>query len=262
MVRGIYASASGMIAQQRTVDVVANNLANVNTNGFKKDVAIFRAAPEERFHRLNDPLKLPWVNFIVDKRPYIGWSGSGVKPDEVFTKHQAGVLKQTMNPLDLAIVGEGFFKVETPQGIRYTRDGAFVIDNQDRLTTSTGFLVLGEDGQPITVKGNTVLFATDGTVLVDGKKAGKVQIVQFEEPFMDLKKIGDNLFAEHEGGKPEIKVETPQVLAGYLESSNVNPVQEMVDMITALRAYETSQRMITSQDATVDRVINTVGIVK
>jgi flagellar basal-body rod protein FlgG len=262
MVRGIYTSASGMMAQQRTVDVVANNLANVNTNGFKKDVAIFRAAPEDRFFRLNDPLKLPWVNFIVDKRPYIGWSGSGVKPDEVFTKHAAGSLKQTMNPLDLAIVGEGFFKVETPQGVRYTRDGAFVIDNQDRIVTSTGFVVMGEDGQPITVKGKTVMFATDGAVLVDGKQAGKVQIVQFEEPFMDLKKVGDNLFAEYEGGKPEIKAENPQVIAGYLEGSNVNPVQEMVDMITALRAYETSQRMITSQDGTVDRAINTVGIVK
>jgi flagellar basal-body rod protein FlgG len=250
-----------MIAQQRTVDVVANNLANVNTNGFKKDVAVFRAAPEERFYRLNDPLKLPWVNFIVDKRPYIGWSGSGVKPDEVFTQHTAGALKQTFNPLDLAITGEGFFKVESPQGTRYTRDGAFVINNQNQLATASGFVVLGEEG-PITIKGNTVLFSTDGTVLVDGKKAGKLEIVKFAEPFMDLKKIGDNLFAEHEGGKPEIKVEIPQVMAGFLEGSNVNPVKEMVDMITALRAYETSQRMVTSQDATVDRAINAVGVVK
>jgi len=259
MVRGIYTAASGMLAEQQRVDVVANNLANVNTNGYKKDVAVFRASPEERFHRLRDPKKLPWVHFMVDKRPYIGWSGSGVQPDEVYTNHEGGPLKQTYNPLDLAIVGEGFFALDSPQGTRYTRDGAFVLDNENRLSTVGGFLVMGEDG-PITIKGRTVMFAPDGTALVDGEKVGKVKVVTFKEPSEEIKKIGDNLFAGN--GGDEMPVENPKIMPGFLEGSNVNPVKEMVDMIRALRAYETNQRMITSQDGTVDKLINTVGTIK
>ena len=246
MVRGIYSAASGMLAEQRRVDVIANNLANVNTNGYKKDVAIFRASPEERFYRLRDPLRLPWVKFVVDPRPKIGWSGSGVKPDEVYTSYVAGPLKQTFNPLDLAIVGDGFFVVRTPQGIRYTRDGAFVLDGQNRLATVDGFLVLGEEG-PIEIKGNKVRFAPDGTVLVDGREVARLKIVKFAEPSKDLKKIGDNLFAKNDGGQ-EIKVKQIKIMPGYLEASNVNPVKEMVDMIASQRAYELNSKSIKTAD--------------
>lgn len=262
MVRGVYSAASGMMAEQRRMDVVSNNLANVNTNGFKKDVAIFRAAPEERFHRVRDPQKLPWVHFTVNKNPYIGWSGSGVKPDEIFTTHQNGALKLTGNPLDLAVMGDAFFKVETPQGERYTRDGAFVLNEKSQISTVDGFLLMGENG-PITIEGNSVMFAPNGEVLVDGEMVGKLNLVRFEKPSLELNKIGDNLFTTNPtGDAQEKKAESFRLMPGYLEGSNVNPVREMVDMITAMRAYETNQKMITSQDDTVGRAINTVGIVQ
>ena len=259
MLKGIYSSAQGMISQSFRQDVIANNLANVNTTGFKKDLAIFEEL------RINDKKEKPICRACKNhekekdkmKKYEPIYKRNYPLISETFTNFRQGSMKKSDNPLDVAISGDGFFVVKTPEGERYTRNGSFSISDDGKLITKEGYEVVG-DGGAIEVNGKNVVIGKDGTVTVDGDNKGKLKIVTFEDK-RNLMKIGGALFRKS-SLSVEKKAENISVLQGYTEESNVNSVKSMVNMIDAYRAYESNQKAITSQDETLGKAVNDVGL--
>lgn len=249
MIRGLYTSASGMLAESVRNDVTANNLANANTTGYKKDTAIIASFPDMLLYRLNDQRK------GEVQPPAIGKLGTGALVDEVITDHGEGQLKETSSFFDLAIAGDGYFTVETPAGQRYTRNGSFSLNRDGYLVTNQGYYVLGQAGR-IRADGE---FKVDnnGNVFVNGGQTDTLRIVTFADP-RQLTKIGDTLFTAAQQGDQT----NARVVQKYLETSNINPITEMVNMIAIMRAYEANQKAIQAHDSTLDKAVNSVGSVK
>ncbi|MCS6972063.1 MAG: flagellar hook-basal body protein [Turneriella sp.] len=277
MLRGIYTGASGMSAMQVKMDVVANNLANVDKTAFKEDVTIFKAHPEILIHRTRDD-GVGWVPLGgFDIAPLVGKLGTGVEVNEIYTRFDQGALKKTDRDQDLAINGEGFFVVQTNQGPRLTRSGAFIIDRHGMLVTPDGFPLLGEKG-PIVVNHNNFIIKTNGEVwvnqAVDRQAATSKDINQWENPVLldrlqirtvdhprHLDKVGQSFYnTTPESGemRPVDPVKSPEILQGFLEVSNVNIVTEMVNMIEVQRLYEANQKAITTHDGMLGVLINQI----
>jgi flagellar basal-body rod protein FlgG len=277
LIRGLYTGASGMVVQMHRLDTIANNLANVDLNGYKRDTAINKAFPEILLRRMNDDGMFVFPLGSIDTTPIVGKLGTGAELNEVFTAFTQGSLKQTENPFDLALEGEGFLSVLLPDGERYTRNGSFLINDQGYLVTKRGEFVLGENG-PIRAKKNNFVIDQDGVVYQNATYAGderrlvsleenewenlervdRLKIVGFKRPRY-LKKMGDSFWKDtEESGPAEIAVgeQRPKVRQGFLESSNVNVVTEMVQMIEVQRTYEANQKMIQTQDSLLGRLIN------
>ena len=243
-----------MLAEMARTDVISNNMANVNTTGFKKDRTIFRASPEMNIRRIHDPVSVG-TGRTIDPRPFIGVMGTGVTVDEISIDFSQGELRTTSNPLDLAIRGEGFFQVQTPDGIRYTRDGSFTLNRDGYLVTTEGYFVLGENGPIQIAQNGDININQQGEVFVNEQMVGRLNIVTFQQ-INQLQKQGDNLYIAN--AAPE-QAQNAQVVQGALEGSNINIVSEMVNLISAFRAYEANQKVIQTHDATLDKVINYVG---
>jgi len=239
MERGLYIAASGMVAEQVRQDQIANDLANASTPGYKAD----RSA-QSSFGAL-------LVSNQLTGQP-VGGLDFGPQITDVRADLEQGPLKETDEPLDLAIEGQGFLSVQTPSGVRFTRNGQLSLDVQGRLVTQSGYAVLGTDGKAITVgRSDGLSIGADGTVAVGGKTAGRLAVVSLTGAV----KIGDTLF----GGTPGAMPAGTTVRQGYLETSAVNAARAMVDMITSLRAYEASQRVIHTIDDTLGRGISAGG---
>lgn len=277
MIRGIYTGAASMAARTDQINVIANNLANINTTGFKSDLTSFKALPEMLIRRTNDDgvYHIPALGSI-DVRPVVGRMGTGVEVNEVFTQHNQGSLRATENAFDFAIEGDGFFTILTPEGERYTRDGSFAINDLNQLTTKEGHLVMGKNG-PITIKINNFHVDKRGQIYINPSlqnplerpvqitEAGlegevvldRFRITRFERDRY-IKKEGNSFYsATEESGPPLSWRDLPErfgkpltfsLIQGFLETSNVNPIQEMVKMIEVQRSYEASQKTITSSD--------------
>ncbi len=238
-IAGLLAQAA--ISQMAHLDVIANNLANANTVGYKRDEVLF-----SDFSQV--------LTGVLTEEGLVGRQVSyGAKPEDVRPIISQGPLRRTDNPLDLAISGSGFFVVQTPEGEKFTRAGNFQVDKEGFLITPEGNKVLGLNG-PIRIKGGKVQVNYLGEVLVDGEVVDRLRIVDFPKPY-NLKKEGANLFVSRETG---FEPRGYRVLQGFLEESSVNPVQEMVKMITAHRAYEASANAIRVIDELLGRVINEV----
>lgn len=249
MIRGLYTSASGMLAELVRNDVAANNLANINTAGYRRNTAVFKSFPEMLLQRINDQNSA----VIGGKPPIIGSVGTGAIVDDILTSYNIGQLKESANPFDLALGGEGFFVVQTPVGERYTRNGSFTIDQNRNLITSEGHFVMGTKG-PIRVLGNEFVVESNGNVNVDGVLVDKIRVIDFPDKKV-LTKEGDTLFV---GVQPQ-EVQDVRIMQGYQELANVNPVTEMVDMITILRAYEANQKAVQAHDQLLGKAVNDVG---
>ncbi len=270
-----------MAAKQQQMDVVANNLANVNTPAFKEDLTLFKSFPEMLMRRIDDDgvHKFPLGSW--DTRPIVGKLGTGVEVNEVYTQFDQGNLQHTENPFDVALTGKGFFTVMTPEGERYTRNGSFTIDKSGTLMTKEGFPVMGENGV-IKVKHHNFTISSQGEVFVNQKFQEPVERqVQMAENSFDqiqrvdqlkivefpldryIKKTGSSFYKEtDESGKPFMNRDTKtEVKQGFLEMSNVNVVREMVHMIEVHRAYEASQKSISTHDGALDRLINGMAAV-
>ncbi|NIZ18467.1 flagellar hook-basal body protein [Entomospira culicis] len=292
MVRGLYIGASGMQANEHRLDVVANNLANVDLTGYKKDVSILKAFPELLIQRVNDNGRVTLPIGSYDSAPIVGKLGMGVEYNETYTLFEQGSFKQTENAFDLALgnnedtLAMGFFVIETPYGERYTRNGSFMLGKEGYLETKDGYRVLGENG-PIQVKLHNFKVDKDGTILhnsaIDGdpravitarendwaqsEVVDRLRIVHFFDT-MDqpaeryLNKVGNSMWqaTELSGEARDLQVgeRRPQVLQGFLETSSVNAVQEMVTMITVNRAYEASQKSVQTADTAIEQAINKV----
>ena len=286
MIRGLYTGASGMVAQMYRMDALANNIANVDTTGYKNDIAVEKAYPEMLLRRMNDngvrtiPLSgTPPRLGSFDVAPVIGKLGTGVELNELYTDFAQGALKQTQNPFDFALQGKGFFVVQTPYGNRLTRDGGFVLGPEGLLVTKDGYPVLGEKG-PIHIKLNNFVVDQDGKVFVNERfqpdpkrlvsnqenawdktvEIDRLKLVNVQFPRY-LKKVGNNMYVDtRQSGQAQIAVgaERPTVHQGFLEGSNVNPVTAMVDMIEVNRAYEANQKVIQAEDASTGLLLNSV----
>ncbi|WP_041701344.1 flagellar hook-basal body protein [Gottschalkia acidurici] len=188
----------------------------------------------------------------------IGTTSAGVRLDKVITDFTDGSYIKTGNDLDFAIKGQGFFKVQSQDGqIYYTRDGSFTINNEGTLMTKDGKIVLGQDG-PIQLQGNEIELHENGSIFSNGQLIDMLNIVQVNNK-EDLRKQGDNLYAAVENSQIQEAPFTGEVVNGYIEGSNVNVIKEMVNMITAFRNYESSQKIITTQDELLGKVVNDLG---
>lgn len=243
MIRGLYTAASGMLAESLRTDATANNLANVNTAGYKKDVAVNKAFADMLITRINDGAE-----------QVIGSLGTGAEVDEIVAIHSQGITRQTGNPLDLAIEGKGYFAVETPGGVRYTRAGAFNRNSLGELTTADGHAVLGENGR-LVVSGTSVSVSNDGSLSVDGNEIGKLRLVEFSDE-KRLIKEGAALFRDSGAGE---QPSTSMVRQGSIEMANVNAVSEMVNLISGYRAYEVNAKVVQAHDQLLDKAVNEVG---
>ena len=255
MFRGLYTAYTGMYTQQQKMDGISNNLANADTTGFKKDQMIQESFSEVLTYKINDP-EIPNSEHIGDMR-------LGVKVSQVYTDFSQGSLKQTDERLDVALQGQGFIKVglmedDGTMTEKYTRDGSFKMDQQGRLVTSNGLFVLNGESTPITVDTNRIRINSDGSIYENEVFRGSFQMVNFED-LQTLRKEGDNLYTTTEAS---VEADfTGTLEQGFLESSNVNSIEEMVRMITTTRTYESNQRVIQTYDQTMDRAVNQVGTV-
>jgi flagellar basal-body rod protein FlgF len=277
MIRGLYTGAAGMVTQMNRMDAVANNLANVDLVGYKRDLTVDKAFPELLLRRMDDDGVKRFPFGSVDISPIIGKLGTGVETNEVYTVFSQGAFKQTGSAFDMALEGKGFLTVRTPDGDRYTRNGSFVLGPEGYLVTKEGFQVLGENG-PIKIKANNFVVDQRGRVFENKRFNGNdlrlvsmeenewdqtgmvdtLKIVDFDQPRY-LKKQGSSLWNETpESGEAALAVADvrPKIRQGFLEASNVNPVTEMVLMIEVNRAYEANQKTIQTQDSLLSKLIN------
>jgi flagellar basal-body rod protein FlgG len=260
MNRALRAAASGMYAQQLNVDVIANNLANVNTAGFKKSRPEFQ---DLMYQTLKSTAESQNPNV---QQPVSIQVGTGTMPIATFKSFSQGDLTATNNSLDVAIQGDGFFQIRRADGtIGYSRDGSFKISGEGTIVTSQGYAI--EPGLSLPTNTTSIAIASDGTVeaTVSGEsattKVGQIELAKFVNP-AGLKSIGNNLYMETSAsGKPILGTAGSEgfgdLTQGSLESSNVDVVSEMVNMIVAQRAYEVSSKAIKTVDdmlATADSI--------
>lgn len=263
MWRGLYTAGAGMITETKRTDTIANNLANANTSGYKRDNAINEEFEPMLIKRIGDYAAgfdvTRFKNFHVsaEEPPTVGTLGLGSKIAEIATDHAQGVFETTGNPLDLAISGNGYFVIQTPQGERYTRDGNFYLGANGQIRTVQGFNVLGEGG-PITIPEGTraITVGATGQVLADGQEVGQLRFVEFNDRRAVLKQ-GGNLFYAQQGAQPQQA--TGEINQGLLERSNTNVVSEMVNLIANHRVYEAGSKAVTTQDAMLEVSVNQVG---
>jgi len=247
MIRALRSAASGMYAQQLYIDTIANNLANVNTTGFKRAKMEFQDLVYQTLKGNGNSSELGTV------LPTELQIGHGVRPIAIQKSFEQGNILPTSNPLDLSIDGEGFFQISRPDGsILYTRDGAFKMSRDGAIVTSDGYPM--EPAVNVPTDTSSVMISRDGTISVnligatEPQTLGQIELVRFVNP-AGLSSLGQNLYKETVASGPPI-MGTPgaegmgQVSQGFLESSNVQIVEEMVAMIVAQRAYEVASKAI------------------
>jgi flagellar basal-body rod protein FlgG len=241
----------GMTTQMKKMDVVSNNLANVNTTGYKKDVAVTSTFDQELARRINDVRNQIWIPTVRN----IGPITYGALVDEIFVDFQQGGLKTTDGTFDLALSGNGFFVVNTRAGERYTRDGSFTVDADGYLRTTDGGFVQGQGGN-IHIPNGIVTIEKNGEITIGDEFIDRIRTIDFEN-YESLRKQSNNYYART-GETTERPVNT-EIIQGALESSNVNVVREMVDLITINRNYESNQKIIQTIDSTLQRSAQDVG---
>ena len=273
MVKGLYTAYTGMINEQHRMDVLTNNLANANTNGYKKEGATAQAFKEQLALKIRDYTDAP------NTARGLGYITPGVKIGEGYVDWSEGPMKETGNTFDLAIGGYGFFGVEYTNkainierdtagqtDIMYTRDGNFTLTREGMLVTQDGDPVLNSGGSPITIDPTADAYIdVKGNIIQNGRIVQTVGVFDFEKTVYPDGRISyDNLV--HYGENFYIPVDAEQiapqnfsVYSGFLEQSNVSVVDEMVTMIAVQRNYDTNQRMITTIDGTLDIAANQLG---
>lgn len=238
---GIYSALAGAIAQERTLAVVANNVANANTTGFQGDKVAFSEMTAKQTGVRNQPLHF-------------------VSLDRTKIDLQSGGLEHTGNPLDLALQGDAYFVVQTPQGERYTRAGSFVTDHEGTLRTHGGLEVMGDSGSLSIPQGTKLIrVAPNGSIHADGQEIGRLKIAKFKDT-EGLTRDGLTLFAAGPGAQAlDIETQNVTVSQGYLENSNINAVQGMNELITVSRTFDALQKVIDGFKQIDDRTARDLG---
>jgi flagellar basal-body rod protein FlgG len=251
MIRALWTASTGMEAQQFRIDVIAHNLANVNTAGFKKSRADYQ---DLLYQDLRSPGSASSPNTVVPSGIQVGQGVKVVATSKLFTQ---GNFQQTHNPLDISIEGKGFFQIILPSGdVGYTRDGAFKLDNAGNIVNSDGYLMepqitLPTDTIDVTISADGIVSVTQVSI-ANSTEVGNIELANFINP-AGLKSTGRNIYLETEAsGSPTAAVPgeegTGSLGQGILEMSNVSVVEEMVNMITSQRAYELNSKAIQTSD--------------
>lgn len=239
---GMYASLSGALVSVQRLDVLAHNLANANTPGYKKDCMKFEAVMASAESALPSAYAAE-APVLVAESTSIDFS--------------AGPVSNTGNTFDLALDGEGFFVVNTPNGKAYTRQGNFRLDSGGTLVTVDGYEVMGQGG-PVNIKGGNVSFSSEGKISVEGVETGAIEVVTFQKPY-DLRKIGQGLLVPNDPGVTSQPATKTAVMQGRLEGSNVSAVEEMVQLIETSRFFESCQKVIQNYDSMTGKAVNELG---
>ena len=245
MIRGLYSSATGMLATQTQSEVIGDNVANVKTPGYKEQLASNTAFPAMLIERLGG-------NQAGEILP-IGGLGTGVGVNRSALSNAQGTLLKTDAKTDLALTSPGYFVVQTAEGERYTRNGHFQIDANGMLQSPDGFAVLGEKG-PIGPLSSNFSVKEDGTIIDRGQSVDRLRVVEI--PADALKREGQSMYS---ASQPIQIAAATQVIQGSVEASNVDVSGQMVQMITIMKAYEANQRVIQTQDSMLDKAVNEVG---
>lgn len=240
---GIYSALSGNLAAMNRLDVISNNLANINTPGYKKDKMSFEGL-------LAGSVNPPAVPQGMTADPVL-------QRGNVYIDYSAGPTSQSGNPLDLALDGDGFFAVTTPDGTAYTRQGNFRASVDGTLVTVDGYPVQGLGGAAIRIQGSRIEIDSIGGVMVDGTQTGAISVVDFEKPYA-LTKIGSALFISAD---PQVtpQVGKAQIQQGHIEGSNVESISEMVQLIETNRYFEACSKVIKGFEDMAIKAANDLG---
>jgi flagellar basal-body rod protein FlgF len=237
---GVDASIACMKLKEQELEVVAHNIANANTNGFKEERVIFeRVLKEQQGAAAASGIKQYDVKArkVVDFRP--------------------GDIQTTGNQLDLAIQGDGFFEIQTDKGNFYTRNGSFALDSQGRIVTQQGGVVMGSQGPIVLKEGSNIQIAQTGSINLDGEEVGQVKIVTFDD-LSKLNPAGTTLFEAGAGTQPKV-VENPSLLQGKSETSNTNIVLGLVRMMEVARQHETYEKVLRNQGKMDETAVGSLG---
>ncbi len=265
MTRGFYSATAAMMSDVERFETVANNLANVNTHGFKRHQTLhhdFQQGFVERIQthkvKLSPDKNGELMRDLVQDQPLdIGKMGTGTFVMGQWTHFEQGALQETQNPLDLALKGNGFFTLSMPNGdIRYSRNGSFKMNQDGLLVNNSGIPVMGQGGEIELEPDAKISISPTGEVIQNGKVVDQLNIVNFERPEL-LMNEGDNLYSAIPNMQE--KPNQAEVAQGFLELSNVDVAGEMIQMITALRSYQISQKALQTEDEMSGRLINDVG---
>ena len=240
---GIYAAVSGSLAAMQRLDMISNNLANINTPGYKKDKMSFEGL-------LAGSANPPAVPQGKTADPIL-------QKESIYIDYANGPISQSDNPLDLALDGDGFFAVTTPEGTAYTRQGNFRTSADGTLVTVDGYPVQGANGSAIRIQGSRVEIDAKGSVMVDGTEAGAISVFDFGKPYT-LTKVGNALFVP---ANPQATPQTgtAQIRQGHIEGSNVESISEMVQMIETNRYFEACSKVIKGFDDMATKAANDLG---
>ena len=247
MIRGLYSAVSGMLTAVRRMELSTNDLANAQTTGYKAEKSSSATFAEQLVRRMDGSR--------IDRQ--LGGLALSTSAEEPELDMSQGSLRQTDRQLDLALEGPGFLAVQTDTGVRFTRDGSLTRDALGYLTTSTGALVLGEDG-PLQVPPGAIGINSDGTVMAGDTPVGRLLTVEFA-PGTQFTKVGNNeLVSTDAPATPAVSAGTA-VRQGFLEASNVDLTGTMTTVLELQRAYEANQRMIQYQDQMIGRAVNDIA---
>ena len=260
MMEGLYIAASGGTKQLKKLDAISNNIANINTQGFKRNLLVYeeRTTPFQR---------IPWTGSDMRNLNSIQVSDSAVSYVQVtqsLTDFAQGSFIKTDNPLDVAIEGKGFFVVNTPTGIRYTKNGNFHLDGLGQLVDQKGNMIMTRNEEPILIPFGTKRVTIDqegsvfGGIELDQDPLGQLKIVSFNN-LQALTKEGQGFYKISDSSVKEILVNDAKVLQGFTENSNANVIHEMTQMIETLRQLEAYQKIIQSIDEADDQSVNNLG---
>ncbi len=257
MFRGLYTATTSMVLQKQRLDLLANNLANITTPGYKQDQPVYEDFQSLFAAQLAQERPYPAAHAVGQYRS-LGRIGTGVTMTYVRIDLAPGPFKETRQPLDLAIAGRGMFVVQQGGTIRFTRDGQFHTDRDGFLVTSTGNFVLG-GGEPVQLpRTEEVFVSAAGEIFADGALVARLDIVDLPADGR-WDKVGFNLFTPRPGSPPLELVEQPSIRQGFLEQSNVDLEVSSAQMLSVLRLYEAAQQMFRMQDETLSRAVNEVG---
>jgi flagellar basal-body rod protein FlgF len=250
MIKGFYSAVTAMLVNSNREQVISHNIANMQTPGFKQVLSKVEEWEKTGVNyapgnMLNDPALT-----------YVGQVGLGAISGPETVDFSQGAFQTTGNEYDLGIQGEGFFRVKTPDGVRYTRDGRFLRDAQNNLVTVDGYNVLNSNNQPIKLAEGTLSVAPDGTLSVNGAAAGKLGLSAFKTPKTELVRDTGNLFT---GPAQSTATTVPTVAQGVLEMSNASATRLMTEMVEVSRSYEAAQKMVQNQDELLGQTISSLG---
>ena len=238
MANGLYSALSGAIGQTHALDVTANNMANIGTTGFKGSRVVFK-------------------EMLAEADGIVNQSHRQVRLDDIKTDFAAGGIKVTNRALDVAISGDGFFEVETEQGLRYTRAGSFKVDQEGNLAMHEGHLLMGDGGPIATPPDKALLIMENGQVMAEDLELGKLKIVEFADR-SQLEQVGHSLWKAPEGIESEI-IENARVIPGAIERSNVNAVKAMTEMVRISRSYEALLKAVETFRTADKRTVSDLG---